>query len=222
MPCVCHVTSQENCVSQENLPVIQTPKFSEPSCQKSILSCSYYIRHRLQSSDLHPQTLGLLSYASAQGNSSPNDNSKWISDCYFLSILPLRQRRNCNKDVLVHKIKHSEKPHPLFIFLLFFNLSYMQTHYFTFFLSFFYFLFYFIFYTFSFFLVVVHRSYSSFFSSFFLLVCAFVQTLTNAQFHTNVYALKYLAQICCESLMDVGIKFRLFWRGCIWSTRSSS
>ena len=63
---------------------------------------------------------------------------------------------------------------------------------------------------------MVHRSSSSvlftfFFFFLFFLVCAFVQTLTNAQFHTNVYVLKYLAQICCESLIDAGFKFRLLF-----------
>ena len=57
---------------------------------------------------------------------------------------------------------------------------------------------------------MVHRSSSSALSySFFM--CVFVQTLTTAQFHTNIYVLKYLAQICCESLMDAGIKFRLLF-----------
>ena len=34
-------------------------------------------------------------------------------------------------------------------------------------------------------------------------MCVFGQTLTNAQFHTNVYKyVKYIAQSCCESVMD--------------------
>ena len=71
---------------------------------------------------------------------------------------------------------------------------------------------------------MVHRSSSlALSSSSFFLMGVFVQTLTNVQFHTNVYVLKYLAQICCESLMDVGIKFRLlFLKRLQWSTRSSS
>ena len=48
------------------------------------------------------------------------------------------------------------------------------------------------------FFVVVHRSSSSVLS----FLCVFAQTLTNAQFHTNVYKyVKYIAQSCCESIM---------------------
>ena len=91
----------------------------------------------------------------------------------------------------------------------------MQTHYFTF-----YFIFLLLFIIFIIFLSsslwfigLLHRFFLPFFVCLLLLflVCAFVQTLTNAQFHTNVYVLKYLAQICCESLIDVGIKFRLLF-----------
>ena len=47
------------------------------------------------------------------------------------------------------------------------------------------------------FFVVVHRS-----SSVLSFLCVFGQTLTNAQFHTNVYKyVKYIAQSCCESIM---------------------
>ena len=35
-------------------------------------------------------------------------------------------------------------------------------------------------------------------------MCVFGQTLTNAQFHTNVCKyVKYIAQGCCESVMDI-------------------
>ena len=92
------------------------------------------------------------------------------------------------------------------------NLSYMQTYYFTslsflnlFFITFFFF----------FFLVVVHRSSSS---VLYFFVCVFGQILTNAQFHTNVYKyVKYIAQGCCESVMDIFLNFIYFLRGCIWT-----
>ena len=46
-------------------------------------------------------------------------------------------------------------------------------------------------------------------------VCIFGQTLTIAQFRTNVYKyVKYIAQGCCESVMDI---LFLFLRGCIWT-----
>ena len=67
--------------------------------------------------------------------------------------------------------------------------------------------FYYLFLSFSFsfwFTCLVHR---------FFLLCVFGQTLTNAQFHTNVYRyVKYIAQSCCESVMDI-----LFLRDCIWT-----
>ena len=48
---------------------------------------------------------------------------------------------------------------------------------------------------------MVHRSSSSILSFF---VCVFGQTLTNAQFHTNVYKyVKHIAQGCCDSVMDI-------------------
>ena len=68
---------------------------------------------------------------------------------------------------------------------------------------------------FFFFFVVVHRSSSSVLSFF---VCVFGQTLTNAQFHTNVYKyVKYIAQGCCESVVDIFFNFIYFLRGCIWT-----
>ena len=46
--------------------------------------------------------------------------------------------------------------------------------------------------------------------------CVFGQTLTNAQFDTNVCKyVKYIAQGCCESVMDFFVC--LFLRGCIWT-----
>ena len=53
---------------------------------------------------------------------------------------------------------------------------------------------------------------------FFLFACVFGQTLTNAQFYTNVYKyVKYIAQGCCESVMDIFLNFIYFLRGCIWT-----
>ena len=59
---------------------------------------------------------------------------------------------------------------------------------------------------------MVHRSSSS---VLFLCVCVcvFGQTLAIAQFHTSVYKyVKYIAQGCCESVMDF-----FFLRGCTWT-----
>ena len=112
----------------------------------------------------------------------------------------------------------TRKPGEIFFFFFFFffllsNLSCMQTYYFTS-LSLkkkiYYFFFFFFF---SFLFVVVHRSSSSVLS---FCVCVFGQTLTNAQFHTNVYKyVKHIAQGCCESVMDIFLYF--FLRGCIWT-----
>ena len=88
----------------------------------------------------------------------------------------------------------------------------MQTYYFTslFFSSSFYVVVTFFLCYFFFFFVVVHRSSSSVLS--FVCVCVFGQTLTIAQFHTSVYKyVKYIAQGCCESVMDI------FLRGCTWT-----
>ena len=57
---------------------------------------------------------------------------------------------------------------------------------------------------------MVHRSSSSVLS---FCVCVFGQTLTNAQFHTNVYKyVKYIAQGCCESVMDIFFFFFFFFK----------
>ena len=67
----------------------------------------------------------------------------------------------------------------------------MQTYYFT---SLFFFFFFFFFSLW--FIGLLHRF-------FFLCVCVFGQTLTNAQFPTNVCKyVKYIAQGCCESVMN--------------------
>ncbi len=59
------------------------------------------------------------------------------------------------------------------------------------------------------FFVVVHRSSSSVLS---FCVCVFGQTLTNAQFHTNVYKyVKYKAESCCESVMIFFFDFFFFF-----------
>ena len=115
-----------------------------------------------------------------------------------------------------------------FILLLFLNLSCMQTYYFTsfffssssfffffffFFLSLFFCLFVFVCYFLSLLLFFFSLWFIGLLHRFFLLcVCVFGQTLTIAQFHTSVYKyVKYIAQGCCESVMDI------FLRGCTWT-----
>ena len=47
---------------------------------------------------------------------------------------------------------------------------------------------------------------------FFLFVCVLGQTLTSTQYHTNVYKyVKYVAQSCCESVMDIFFFFFFFY-----------
>ena len=125
------------------------------------------------------------------------------------------ERSDSERSKRLQNIRYCSKYYYVFCccFSLFFfvNLSCMQTYYFTslsflnlFFITFFFFFF-----------VVVHRSSSSVLSFF---LCVFGQTLTNAQFHTNIFKyVKYIAQGCCESVMDIFFNFIYFLRGCIWT-----
>ena len=95
-----------------------------------------------------------------------------------------------------------------FVVVVFLNLSCMQTYHFT---SFFLFCFcfcYFLSLLLSFFvtfLIFFSLWFIGLLHRFFLFcVCIFGQTLTIAQFHASVYKyVKYIAQGCCESVMDI-------------------
>ena len=99
--------------------------------------------------------------------------------------------------------------HFCFLFLNLNCMQTMQTYYFT---TLFYYLFFYFFFFLFFFFVVVHRSSSSVLS---FCVFFFFETLTNAQFHTNIHKyVKYIAQSCCESVMAFFLFFS-FLLSCI-------
>ena len=71
-----------------------------------------YIRVRSRHDSLHKSALKAILLKSTTLTISKKHNSK-ISDYSFLSILPLKERLNYNKGVLIHKIMSGKIPSSL-------------------------------------------------------------------------------------------------------------
>ena len=115
--------------------------------------------------------------------------------CFLLLLLLVFCSCCCCLFVCLFCFLTSVACRPITSLLSFFSLSFFLSFFFSFSLSLFSLSFFSLSFFSSFFFLPLSRSSSSVLSC----VCVFGQSLTNAQFHTNVYKyVKYIAQGCCE------------------------